>query len=216
MRDDAEVPVPKQGDAVGVELPPLAGSEPVTGDVSDGPAVDGEPKKRRRRRRTTAKPAETASDAPPSAEVQEAQLAQAITMGFEFGGRLAAGMRGDHWLFKPDETEMLGSVWAKALHPYMGAMAPYTPILVATIVTAGYMVPRIQEDRRIASERRIAGPVRIERATASVADVAVSVTNNGAADHPELRPSEPAPGTLGAETVQRSRRRGNTNPPGIS
>ena len=207
MTTDAEVPVPKLDESTPqTELPGLD---------SQPEASTEQPKRRRRRRRTT-QPEQPVASPEEQASQEEQQFAQALAMGFDFGGQIVAGLRGAHWKFKPEEVNTLGAVWAKALHPYMGSLAPYTPFIVATIVTAGVMFPRVQQDRLIRAEN--AGIIPIQRAqiVATVPAENVAPADNGSS--PELNPPEPMPGTLGAEQVKRTRRRGtgSENPPGIS
>jgi hypothetical protein len=203
VTQDTEVPVPRLDDKAGAELPPLDGTP--TQAEPDASA----PVRRRRRRRTQPKP-EATEAAGPNVDADEQQFAQALAMGFEFGGRIAAGIKGDHWRFSTEETATLGAVWAKALHPYMGSIAPYAPFIVATIVTAGYMMPRIQQDRLNAAEN--AG-----RITARQLNVVEPPVAAPPGPTPDIQPP-PAPAeSIGATNARR--RAGNRtpeHPPGVS
>ena len=215
MKTETEVPVPQLDESATIDLPPLdsvAAPEPTTTEA---------PKKRRRRRKQQPEPTPQPEAEPVSAE--EANFAQALAMGFDFGGRIAAGMRGDHWRFTAEEVNTLGAVWAKALHPYMGRLAPYTPFIVATVVTAGVMMPKIQQDRLLRAEpinaRRLPLAAVDGPSPAAVTETIATTRDDGAwkPDHiiaPELEPPEPQPDTLGGAAAQRRRRR-NQNPPGI-
>lgn len=197
---DVDVPVPDLDATRVTDIPPLGDTtEPTERDTA-------QPEQKQKRRYRKRKAAQTDQPAAAGPEVEEAQFAQALAMGFDFGGRIASGIRGDHWLFKPEETAVLGQVWASALIPYMGSIAPYTPFLVAIIVTAGTLMPRVQTDRAINGGRLAA--IR------SMPALEREPSTNGP-EPLDLRATPLGVDTLGGAAMKRNRRN-RENPPGIS
>lgn len=147
MSEATGIPIPQldQRDSTAAELPPLR-TETVA-------AADAPPVKRRRRRGPNKPKQQEPLSAPvqtPEQQQQEiADLSKALGLGFQMGGKIAAAMRGDHWLVSDQEAEALGDAWAVALAPYMGKLAPYMPMVFAGVTTIGVFAPKVQTDRRM-------------------------------------------------------------------
>lgn len=133
------------------DLPALE-TEPST--TPDGTQPEAAPAPKRRRKRGPNKPktaAVTGDISDPNKERQElAQLSEALGASFQMTGNIIASVRGsDHWKVSGEEAKNLGDVWAVALRPYMGAMAPYMPFVAATVVTVGVFAPKVRRDREL-------------------------------------------------------------------
>lgn len=187
-----EIPVPgMENRPTSADLPPLASQAAAT--ESAAPATEP-PKKRRKRGPNKAKAATAPVETPVDPNAEKGALAQALAMGFTFGGKIAAASRGDHWLFSDDDARLLGAVWADALHPYMATVAPYMPFVTGVIVTAGVMMPKVQEDKRLTASRTL--PIAPAAQPAPRAEVARTLA---VVETPPV-PNDAPPGAFGDNT----------------
>jgi len=142
MSETAEaIPVPDLG------TPAPEGALP---PVIEPDAIVPEYPRPRSRRRKGPPPPEPAP-APHVANAEEKQaIAKALGMGWRILFQLVASKRGEHWALSEQDEAALGNVWADALEPYLATSAKYMPIAIATLVTTGVVVPRVQQDAALA------------------------------------------------------------------
>ena len=108
--------------------------------------TEEEPKRRRRRKK--AAPVEPPPDGVSQAELDSCEEALAFT--FTVVGKVVAKRRGAHWELDKEEAATLGHLWTLALAPYLPKIGAAVPWATALVVTGTMIVPRIEEDRRLA------------------------------------------------------------------
>jgi hypothetical protein len=136
-------------------LDPPGESPPVLPGPQPEPEPETEPVKRRRRRKAKAEPA----PAPEGVSEQDlANCQDALSKTFLIASKVVAKKRGDHWELNEKEADSLGEVWTVALAPYLPKIGAAVPWATALVVTGIMVMPRIEEDRRLAAGAP-AGPV---------------------------------------------------------
>lgn len=192
-------------EATGIPTPQVENRDPVSDELpglasSQAQEADAPVKRRRKRGPNKAK----ASQAPVTAPVQDPEtqarelreLSQALGLGFKMGGKVAAAVRGDHWLIADHEAEALGDAWAVALAPYMARMTPYMGFITASVVTVGVFVPKVQQDRNLS--RGTPAPLPAPRKTTTV----MAIHEDAPVDH---RSDADAPATTPTKRSSRAR-----------
>ena len=106
----------------------------------------------RRRRRKSAPP--PPPEPPPHVASPDEQkaISAALGMGWRVLFQIIASKRGEHWTLSENDEKLLGDTWATALEPYLASSAKYMPLALATLATAGVVVPRIQQDAALAQQ----------------------------------------------------------------
>lgn len=140
MSEEA-IPVPDLGTPEPSEqLPPV---------VEPDAILTGHDIPRRRRRKSTPPPPPEPASHVASVEEKTA-IAAALGMGWRVLFQIVASKRGEHWTLSEGDEKLLGETWATALEPYLATSAKYMPIAIATLATAGVVVPRVQRDAELA------------------------------------------------------------------
>lgn len=135
------------------EIPPL--NDPPNTGADDITPDFGAPKRRRRSKKTETPPPQTEApkvDVPPVVTPEDVQnIAQAFGVGFRVIFQMVAAKRGEHWLLDEKSEQQLSGAWATALAPWLVTSSKYLPLAIAALATVGVVLPRWEEDNRIAA-----------------------------------------------------------------